>query len=107
MSLEIIAGFVREMVVTDDALTDSNNCRNSAIKIASEIKKVFPKSKISFLAFPEACEGTNVHYSVLVAWEGQKMVINTVMAPGFPEYIGDLSLAVPTFLAMKESDIVK
>lgn len=107
MSLEGIGGLVREMIKVDDALTDPKTCRGSMLKIAGEIKKGFPDAGVSFLAYPEACEEEGVHYAILVVYENCGMIINTVKSPGFPLYIGSLDLAVPTFSAMKRSDIVK
>lgn len=107
MSIERIGTLVHEMVIADDTLSYPNNCRNSVSKIAGEIKHKFPSASVEYLAYPEANESESVHYSILVTTEGRRMIINTVMSPGFPEYIGSFDLAVPTFSAMKRSDIVK
>lgn len=107
MSLELINEFVHELIEEEDSLTDSNDCRNSADKIAKKIKNVFPEANVSFLAYPEARQGIGVHYSVLVKERGRKMIVNPVAAPGFPQYIGDAETAVPTFSMMQESDTVR
>lgn len=106
MSIEKISGLVHGMAEIDDTLTDANNCRGSVTKIADKIKINFPNAEVSFLAYPEVREGENVHYSILVTSENQKMVVNLVEAPGFPQYIGGLDSAFPTFSVMKKSDIV-
>ncbi len=101
MSLENITGYVRELVQGDDSITDANNCRDSVIKIKSEIDKKFPKVKTNFMVYPEAHEGFGVHYSLLVRQDENEILINLVKAPGFPIYIGDPKNAVSTFSSMK------
>ena len=104
---EFTGDFVRGLIQEGDSLTDPENCRNAAQRIKDEINKRFPEVKVSFLAYPEVREGPGVHYAVLVKSGGKKILINTVRSPGFPLYIGDMDLAVPTFAAMKETDTVK
>ncbi len=106
MSLENLGGFVRELLINNDSLSDANNCRDSVVKIKSEINKSFPKAKVSFMAYPEVREGENVHYALLVDLEDSKMIVNAVGVPMFPMYIGDMKNAIPTFSQMKESDTV-
>jgi hypothetical protein len=101
MSSENIGEFVRDLLQKDDSLADVNNCRDSVSKIKSEITKKFPDIKTDILVFPEAREGDGVHYSLRISQGDKKFLVNTVAAPGFPEYIGDFDMATPTFLAMK------
>lgn len=101
MSLENIAEFVRGLLQEDDSITDANSCRDSVLKIRSEIKKNFPTAEADFIVYPEAREGTDVHYSLIVRHNEGETIINLISAPGFPRYIGDLRTAVPTFSAMK------
>lgn len=101
MSLENIAEFVRGFLQEDDLITDVNNCRDSVLKLKAEIDKKFPKADTNFLVYPEAREGTDVHYSLMIRHNGGEAIINLVAAPGFPIYIGDPKMAVPTFSAMK------
>ena len=104
--MERITEFIRGIIQEDDSLTDANNCRDSVSKIVNKVKEKFPTAKTSVLVYPEAHSGDGVHYSLLVDAGSEKTLVNAVAAPGFPEYIGDPSIAVPTFSAMKETSKV-
>lgn len=103
--MENVGEFVRGIIQKDDSLTDANNCRNSVSAIERKIKEEFPQAKTTVLVYPEPRKGDGVHYSLLVD-DGKKTLVNAVAAPGFPIYIGDPDVAVPTFSAMKETSKV-
>ena len=63
---------------------------------------------IEILAFPEAREGNGVHYALSADnGNGDELLINPVQAPGFPQYLGSRSKAVPTFSLLKRTNKVK
>ncbi len=102
MFKENIPASIREFIQKDDTLTDPNTCRDSVLKIKKYIEENFPIAETILLAYPDTKTGENVHYSLLARLDKSELVINTVKAPGFPFYIGDLDHAIPTFLAMKK-----
>lgn len=107
MSIDIL-GRVRTLIQEDDSLTDANDCRNATTKLATQLKNEFPDKKVEILAFPEAREGNGVHYALSADnGSGDELLINPVPAPGFPQYIGPKSKAVPTFSLLKRTDKVK
>ncbi len=101
MSTENMGEFIRSLLQENDSLTGLNNCRNSTSKIGKEVKDKFPEAKAEVLVYPEPRAGYGVHYSLLIAQGDEKILVNAVAAPGFPEYIGDPKTAPPTFTAMK------
>ncbi len=101
MSTETMGEFIRDLLRRDDSLTDPNNCRNSTSKIKEEVKGKFPEAKTEVLVYPEPREGDGVHYSLRVTRGDEAVLINAVAAPGFPEYIGRVEVAPPTFTAMR------
>lgn len=101
MSIEDIDQFVRKLVQEDDSLSNANCCRDSVLKIKSAIIKEFPSAITNFLVFPEARQGNGVHYSLLVSKNDKQTLVNTVAAPGFPEYIGNPDQAFPIFSIMR------
>lgn len=99
---------VRELIREDDSLTNANDCRNATTKLAAQLKNQFPDKKVEILAFPEAGEGNGVHYALSADSDsGDELLINPVQAPGFPQYLGSRSNAIPTFSLLKRTDKVK
>lgn len=101
MSIETMGGFIRDLLQRDDSLTDPNNCRDSTSKIKEEVINKFPEAKTEVLVYPEPREGDGVHYSLRLTRGDEEILVNAVAAPGFPEYIGELGVAPPTFTAMR------
>lgn len=107
MSLETVAQRTRQLLQEDDSLTDANGCRNSIPKLTSKLRREFPKVKFEYLVYPKAKKGDGVHYA-LSATEGRdEILINPVSAPGFPQFIGEMSRAIPTFSLFQKTSEVK
>ncbi len=84
----------RELILSDDSLTDANNCRNSTATLAHELTDAFGQGSVDIIAYPEAREGDGVHYAIETK-DGD--IINPVPAPGIPRYLGPKSTAFPVF----------
>ena len=100
--LERVENSVRRLLQENEALQTPGNCRNAVSKIAEHLKKEDQDLEISFLVYPKAESGFGVHYSLLVKKGKNRILINTIEAPGFPIFIGDLKKAHPNFRAMNE-----
>jgi len=94
---------VRELILDDDSLTDANNCRDTTVKLTKQLKDEFPDANINILVYPEAKEGAGIHYAIST----DNQIINPVSAPGFPQYIGPIKNAVPTFALLRKVSGVK
>ncbi len=107
MSSEIVAQRVRQLLQEDDSLTDANECRNSIAKLKSKLRGEFPQVKIEYLVYPKAKKGDGVHYALSATDDQDELLINPVSAPGFPQFIGKISQAIPTFSLLKKTSEVK
>lgn len=107
MSTEAIANYVRRLILADDSLTDQGNCRHSVEVLSQAVGEKFPAATVTTLAYPDARTGDGVHHAFAVEEGNSQLLVNPVAAPGFPQYIGASSKAVPTFQAMKHVPGVK
>ena len=107
MSLEMLTQRTRQLLQEDDSLTDANECRNSIPKLKSKLRAEFPQVKFEYLVYPEAKSGNGVHYALSATDGSDELLINPVSAPGFPQFIGKTSQAIPTFSLMKKAPEVK
>jgi uncharacterized protein YigA (DUF484 family) len=101
MSNETVVQFVHRLLQEDDSLSGPNDCRNVVSRLQHKLNERFPGTNAEVIVYPEAKKGKGVHYSLLVGEDDNKILINTVAAPGFPEYVGEINAAVPTYSAMK------
>lgn len=107
MSLETVAQRTRQLLQEDDSLTDANGCRSSIPKLTFRLRAEFPQVKFEYLVYPEAKSGNGVHYALSATDGSDELLINPVSAPGFPQFIGKTSQAIPTFSLMKKAPEVK
>ena len=107
LTSEIVAQYVRRLVLNDEQLESTSNCRYSVRTIAQRVKLNFPQVQAQFLVHPEAsAEEYGVHYAVQFYYNQWTLLINMVSAPGFPTYIGDKDMAHPLLQNMKVADKV-
>jgi hypothetical protein len=105
--MERIDESVRRLLIDDDNLSCPGNCRYAAFIISKHVLEKYPNSDIRILVYPEAGTGESIHYSLYIEDDGgEKIIINTVKAPGFPLYIGSRDQAPGLLGLMKQTTAV-
>lgn len=92
---------IRQILQQSERLTEANTCRTTVPILADHVRENFPGAVVKYLVYPEAREGSGVHYALLIQYAGQKILVNAVKAGIFPRYIGNYDQAIPTFTLMK------
>lgn len=97
-----IINAVHKLRNEDDSLEDIGNCREASATLAKLITDIAPWS-VKILRYSPNGDESNAHYAIMAVLPGQSsVIINSVPAPGFPEYIGPAEMAHPNFSEMTE-----